>query len=237
MTYRRNELEGTMREKDEAAKATLEELAEKEVDFNNERLTDALEVMGFERRELTDYRYPSYVRKGEDITEVLTGYDLGDKKMKNGFHLYQISAEQNVENWYQENNKKLNNELTTILRVIGAGGMFGYIPIGINELIKVLSQQSQSSLTDIVAYIVGIGFVASLYLNNRPFKRQLSRKGQKALRYIAQTPFEETPAYQKLNLRIEEPKEKPGIIDAEFSEVEAEREAEAVEEEVERLKR
>ena len=106
MTYRKNELEGTVRKEYETARAALEEMADNKVDFNSERLTSALEMMGFEKKPLDSRGLITYVREKEGYTEVLSEYSLDkilfahpqdpDKKLS----LYQIPVVQDVQEWY-----------------------------------------------------------------------------------------------------------------------------------------
>ena len=275
MKYRINALEGTVREEYETARATLEGLADSGVGFDDKRLTGALEVMGFEEEKL--YDTTAYVRRKEDITDVLTDYALEDKKKKESkFCLYRIPSQQDVNGWYIKNLDEMNGHMKnetrerayTMMKVAMASvGIFAsvYIYTGESNVILLVAANS-------CGFTAGVCFL----LGSRTFQRQLAKNGPKALHYIADTPFEEAFEYNRTNhqrriekthrydpllseiietvertranylnnavveetsgqqksIRIET--EKPRIIDAEFSEVEAEQEMEAEEESAER---
>ncbi|MEK6853372.1 MAG: hypothetical protein AABX64_01690 [Nanoarchaeota archaeon] len=246
MRYRDNALEGTVREEYESARAVLEELADNKVNFGNERLTSTLEVMGFEKKPLDSRGLITYVREKEGYTEVLSEYSLDkilfalpqdpDKKLS----LYQIPVGQEVQEWYDsipqrvwEYKSDIGDKGTTergALKIV-SGVLLGYVAVA-SGVIAAYSQDPTIGAVLAAFALCGSVIIIRNHLKYLPKYNELKFSGPKAIQYIKNTPFEDVLEYNRPRLRIEE----TPIIDAEFSDVEAEQEME-VAEEAERMRR
>ncbi|MDO8511285.1 MAG: hypothetical protein Q7S55_03905 [Nanoarchaeota archaeon] len=222
--YRNNELGNVLREQHEEAKATLEEMAEERMNVNSdssEKIGDALETMGFEKKELgqvimrvilSSHRVQVYVRQKNDITEILF-----DDLSILGKSLYQIPAGQNVQEWYNsipdldEWKKKYYSRIGTM----GLSTMMGGALIG--SLLGYFIAGEAGALLGSVVLLSIVGGGALVYRGKKhPLYNQLIASGPDALRYIANNTEYEAP-----QLRIAT---KSRIIDAEFTDENAEAE-------------
>src|SRR3989344_1004851 len=120
----------------EEAKATLEEITEKNenINFNNDHpaLEDALTYLRFEKEEIYGGRFISFAfyRDTEKEREVLTSYNLHSKfPKKMELHLYRIPIEQEMYEW----DRKINpGEWDSMRKTIAGGcGILFSIAVGV----------------------------------------------------------------------------------------------------------
>lgn len=256
MKYRINAKEDVLRDEHQTARATLEEMAEenKYISFDDdnpyveeENFYDSLTRTGFEQRMLSDI--PVYVREGEDITDIFADCPLDGSRMSRGYNLYQLLAEQDVQEWYDlipeqiEKNDKtidnLNNRFPLITIPVG---------LGIGSLVGVSMVFAGIAIGMTALYVFGSFKVFDYYGKRTPLHKELKATGSKALKHIAKTTFEEAEEFKRKPVRIyddefsgDELKEHimnyhPGVgheLAREDVELEAENEQEALAEEEE----
>ncbi|MBU0460588.1 MAG: hypothetical protein KJ771_07320 [Nanoarchaeota archaeon] len=225
--YRENARLPMLKAEHDTAKATLEELASQdEISFHeNYMLDNALTTMGFERIEVKcwspskrlymddfhpigstiDYKV-LYARRGNETTEILSEDPLGQSVKR--LSLYQIPVEQDIQEWYdsipqrvKEYNAKVGKGISigAISSVLAGTGVViasGFL-IG-NNFIFGLFTGALGAATSYITFRVAKNKIAEY-----PFHKELIAEDQKALRYIANIPFEEMVEYNQ-PLRIED---------------------------------
>lgn len=226
MAYRFNERENVLREQYETAKATLEELAEKRNYGENtfRRLNNALVDLGFRREAIAkDKIYGDtavYIRENKNSLEVLADRDLAGDRLggKRVTSFYLISAGQEVQEWYHSipNFDEWKAIHKRKVGTIGLSGMSGSVLVGA-VLGFFIDQYVGAFLGSLISPVI-TGGTALVYQEKKkhPLHNQTIAKGPDALRYIANTSFEDFVRFNnsRTNYRIES---KPRIIDAEFT--------------------
>ena len=205
------------RQRFEEAKATLEEMAERG-NFNNynAQLDSALTTLGFRKEELNG-KYSAikghlfaYVRENGKGLEILADKNLGQTiYTDNRFHIYQIPAGENVQEWqefykFSEPQKKHDTS-----RVMWSfyGGVLGLLA---GDRVASLIEKYGAGETlenGIILITILMGMVVGCKIGGS--FNELTAKGPAALRYIKNNSTYEAP-----QVRV---KHKPRIIEAEFT--------------------
>lgn len=209
------------------AKAILEEFAEDRTNRYSDgrgKMGDALETMGFKKKELdhnNSHKVPVYVREKKDITEILFD-DLSIFRMS----LYQVQTGQDLQEWYNSISdfnvwrEEHNSEVFAIGLSAMAVSLVGGVALG-----YLLKPHVGGLVGGAISPLIA-GSLTLLYkkMKKHPLHKQTIAKGSEALRYIANNTEYETP-----QLRIAT---RPRIIDAEFTDEQAELEVSATAEQI-----
>ncbi len=216
MVYRFNERENVLREQYEVAKADLEGLAKignyntiGNSAFGSGRIDNALVNFGFKKETIfvggNALDLHLYTRETESGLEVLADKDLLDYSIWNKeTHLYQIPSGKNVKEWYNSipdldrRRKEYNSKIGTTGLFSMMGGLIGGSLLG-----YVICEEAGAAISAVItSLIIGGGFLVYRESKKHPLHKQTLAKGPEALRYIANTSFDDFVKYQ--NLRIEE---------------------------------
>lgn len=209
MSYRNEGERGIVLQAEfETAQSYLEQLADsnRSVIFDdNPQLDVALTTLGFRKERLngpfsfvSDFPFV-YVRDTEKEREVLADKNLGRaSNSEYEFHLYKISTEKTVRDWYGKRDNS-DKRILSPLELAACIGVTFFPPTSAALLGSGLSQENSALLYAGIASLtisIGIGIgIVRLYGNRNkiPLQDQMAATGSNALRYIAHNSTYEAP--------------------------------------------